>query len=85
MTAHPPRRAGFAVATARMQAGATVLAADTAASTAVQLMHRKLLTIDAWEGFRTSVQKRKWEQSSLLTQEVANACGLMPERVSAVL
>lgn len=43
------------------------------------------LAIDAWEGFRTSVQKRKSEQSSLLTQEVANACRLMPERVSAVL
>ena len=53
--------------------------------TAVELMHRKRLTIDAWEGFRTSVQKRKWEQSSLLTQEVANGCRLMPERVSAVL
>ncbi len=26
---------------------------------ALDLMHRKPLTIDAWEGFRTSVQKRK--------------------------
>jgi hypothetical protein len=36
-----------------------LFAGDTPASRAVELMHRKQLTMDAWEGLRTSVQKRK--------------------------